>query len=345
MEKIKRILIEKKKLEVFIFIEGGGGKDYSKVIKKYRKLCKVLCIYDVLIKSKDSESILLKELNKTKDPELMNLIRDEVANLNLKTAFTARVLECFFTHTSEVFKKTKGDSIIVEIRSGAGGEEASLFVNKLYRMYTRYISSLGVKYDRLHFSMSDKGGFKYVCFKIHKNIENFLRFESGVHRIQRVPITESSGRVHTSTATVAVLPEADEVEVVLKEQDLRITVCKSSGPGGQGVNTTDSAVQIMHKPTGLTATCSDQRTQQKNKAQALSVLRSRLLNLSKEQCEREYSDFRKKQIGLGSRSEKVRTYNFIKNRVTDHRTNVTVHSLEKIIDGVMDELYSKLPND
>ncbi|WMI30526.1 MAG: PCRF domain-containing protein [Candidatus Organicella extenuata] len=342
INKLKKLLIEKKRLEAFIFLKDP----YRGFYKKYSKLTKVISLFSLTSNLNNSRALLLKDGPSTliRDDELKYLVNEEVSKISNKIKVTLNSISTFFTK-NKVYSRERGSSIIIEIRAGTGGEEASLFVNKLYRMYVKYITTLNIKYEKLHFAVSDKGGFRYICFRVFKNLSEFLNYESGVHRIQRVPVTENNGRVHTSTATVAVLPEADEVEVILNDQDLKITVCKSSGPGGQGVNTTDSAVQIIHKPTGLTSTCSDQRTQQKNKTQALSVLRARLFNLKKERSEREYSDVRRKQIGLGLRSEKVRTYNFTKNRITDHRTNTTMYLLEKVMAGDMDELYSKMLND
>ena len=232
---------------------------------------------------------------------------------------------------------------IVEIRAGAGGSESALFAADLYRMYSRYAESRGWKLETLDSSPSDLGGFKEVIFSVRgADVFKRLKYESGVHRVQRVPATEAQGRIHTSTATVAVLPEAEEVDVQLKAEELEITVCRASGPGGQGVNTTDSAVQILHKPSGMIVRCADGRSQQKNKQQAFTVLRSRLLERRIDEENAKYAAQRKAQVGTGERNERIRTYNFPQNRVTDHRIELTLYNLPAIIDGDLDPLIEPL---
>ena len=232
---------------------------------------------------------------------------------------------------------------IIEIRAGAGGQESALFAADLYRMYTRYAEGRGWKYEDLDSSPSDLGGFKEVIFEITgDDVYKRLKYESGVHRVQRVPATEAQGRIHTSTCTVAVLPEAEEVDVELKNEDLDISVCRASGPGGQGVNTTDSAVQIIHKPTGLIVRCADQRSQQKNKARALTVLRSRLLERKVAEENAKYAAQRKAQVGTGERNERIRTYNFPQNRVTDHRIELTLYNLPFVLEGNIDPVVEPL---
>jgi peptide chain release factor 1 len=232
---------------------------------------------------------------------------------------------------------------IIEIRAGAGGQESALFAADLYRMYMRYADARGWKCENLDSSPSDLGGYKEIVFQITgTDVYKRLKYESGVHRVQRVPATEAQGRIHTSTTTVAVLPEAEEVDVEIKPEDLEITVCRASGPGGQGVNTTDSAVQIMHKPTRLIVRCADQRSQQKNKARALTVLRSRLLERKVAEENKKYADQRKEQVGTGERNERIRTYNFPQNRLTDHRIGLTLHSLPFIMEGAIDPVIEPL---
>jgi len=234
---------------------------------------------------------------------------------------------------------------IVEIRAGAGGQESALFAADLYRMYTRYAETRGWKFESLDSNPSDLGGYKEVIFQITgEDVYKRLKYESGVHRVQRVPATEAQGRIHTSTCTVAVLPEAEEVDVELKPEDLDITVCRASGPGGQGVNTTDSAVQVVHKPTGLIVRCADQRSQQKNKARALTVLRSRLLERRVEEENAKYAAQRKAQVGTGERNERIRTYNFPQNRVTDHRIELTLYNLPAVMEGAIDPVINPLMN-
>ena len=232
---------------------------------------------------------------------------------------------------------------IIEIRAGAGGQESALFAAALYRMYLRYAEGRGWKVEALDSSASDLGGYKEVIFQLNgTEVYKRLKYESGVHRVQRVPATEAQGRIHTSTCTVAVLPEAQEVDVELKPEDLEITVCRASGPGGQGVNTTDSAVQIVHKPSGLMVRCADQRSQQKNKARALTVLRSRLLERKVAEENKKYADQRKEQVGSGERNERIRTYNFPQNRLTDHRIGLTLHNLPAVMEGGLDPVIEPL---
>ena len=232
---------------------------------------------------------------------------------------------------------------IIEIRAGAGGQESALFAADLYRMYTRYAEAQGWKVEDLDSSASDLGGYKEVIFQLNgTDVYKRLKYESGVHRVQRVPATEAQGRIHTSTTTVAVLPEAQEVDVELKPEDMEITVCRASGPGGQGVNTTDSAVQIVHRPTGLIVRCADQRSQQKNKARALTVLRSRLLERKVAEENKKYADQRKEQVGTGERNERIRTYNFPQNRLTDHRIGLTLYNLPAVMEGDIDPVIEPL---
>ena len=232
---------------------------------------------------------------------------------------------------------------ILEIRAGTGGDEASLFAADLLRMYTRYAEEHRWKLEPLDSSPSEVGGLREVVVKVTgEQVFRFLKYESGVHRVQRVPATEAQGRIHTSTATVAVLPEAEEVDVQLRAEDLRIDVCRAGGPGGQGVNTTDSAVQVLHLPTGILVKCQDGRSQHKNKERALSILRARLLEQKQREEAASYSEHRRSLIGSGGREEKIRTYNFPQNRVTDHRINLTLYNLEEAMQGGIEPLVTKL---
>ena len=238
---------------------------------------------------------------------------------------------------------TDSRNTIFEIRAGAGGSESALFAADLYRMYTRYAENHGWKVETIDSSPSDLGGLKEVIFNVTgTDVYKRLKYESGVHRVQRVPATEAQGRVHTSTCTVAVLPEAEEVDIEIKTEDLDISVCRASGPGGQGVNTTDSAVQIIHRPSGLIVRCADQRSQQKNKARALTVLRSRLLDKKIADENAKYAAHRKSQVGTGERSEKIRTYNFPQNRVTDHRIELTLYNLSVLMEGNVDPIIEPM---
>lgn len=237
----------------------------------------------------------------------------------------------------------EGRDVIMEIRAGTGGDEAALFAGDLYRMYSRYAETRGWKIEPLESSASDVGGFKEISFKVSGDeVYRTLRFESGVHRVQRVPATEAQGRIHTSAATVAALPEAQEVDFDIPMGDLRIEVSRSSGAGGQGVNTTDSAVQVMHIPTGTIVRCQDGRSQIKNKEKAITILRSRLLEKKQQEEAAKYSAHRKALIGGGGREEKIRTYNYPQNRITDHRIEVTLYNLENFVNGNIQELVDKL---
>ncbi len=232
---------------------------------------------------------------------------------------------------------------IMEIRAGAGGDEAALFAADLYRMYMRYAEVAGLVVENMDNSEGAMGGFKEVIFKISgEGVFRQMRFESGVHRVQRVPATEAQGRIHTSTATVAVLPEAEEVDFELKPDEVRIEVCRAGGPGGQGVNTTDSAVQVMHIPTGTIVRCQDGRSQQKNKEKALTILRSRLLERKQREEAEKYAAQRKSQVGSGDRSEKIRTYNYPQNRITDHRIELTLYNLDRYMEGDIKEMMGAL---
>ena len=238
---------------------------------------------------------------------------------------------------------TDSRNTIVEIRAGAGGSESALFAADLYRMYTRYAEGQRWKVETLDSSPSDLGGLKEVIFSITgTDVYKRLKYESGVHRVQRVPATEAQGRIHTSTCTVAVLPEAEEVDIEIRPEDLVISVCRASGPGGQGVNTTDSAVQIQHIPSGLVVRCADQRSQLKNKARALTVLRSRLLEKKIADENAKYAAQRKAQVGTGERNERIRTYNFPQNRVTDHRIELTLYNLPTFIEGDIDTIIEPM---
>jgi len=232
---------------------------------------------------------------------------------------------------------------IVEIRAGAGGDEAALFVGDLYRMYTHYATAQGWSHELMEGNAAELGGYREVIFALNgEGVYKLMKFESGVHRVQRVPATEASGRIHTSTVTVAVLPEAEEVDVEIDPAELDVDVYRSSGPGGQSVNTTDSAVRITHKPTGLVVTCQDEKSQHKNKAKAMKVLRSRLLDQKLAEEQAKYAAQRKSQVGTGERNERIRTYNFPQNRVSDHRIELTLHSLPQFMEGEISEMIHSL---
>ena len=273
------------------------------------------------------------------DPELRELASAEGADLERRRAeLKAAVLRAMIPP-----EPTDSRNTVMEIRAGTGGDEAGLFAADLFRMYSRYADSRGWKVQPMSSSVSERGGFKEVIFLVTgTDVYKQLKFESGVHRVQRIPVTEANGRIHTSTVTVAVLPEAEEVDVQIDPQDLEITVTRASGPGGQGVNTTDSAVQIVHKPTGLIVTCADERSQLKNKARAMTVLRARLLQRREDEERAQYAAARRSQIGSGDRSERIRTYNFPQNRLTDHRIGLTLYNLPQVMEGEIDDILAAL---
>ena len=273
------------------------------------------------------------------DKDLAEMARQEVEALTPRRTALEGELKSLLVPKDPDDKK----STIVEIRAGTGGEEAALFAADLYRMYARYAEGRGWKVEVLSSSPTGVGGFKEIIFLVDgKGSYGRYRYESGVHRVQRIPATEASGRIHTSAVTVAILPEADEVDIDIRPEDIRVDVFRSSGPGGQSVNTTDSAVRVTHVPTGLVVTCQDEKSQHKNKAKALKVLRSRLFDAAKAQQDEERSKNRKQQVGTGDRSEKIRTYNFPQSRVTDHRIGLSLHKLEQVLDGDVDELIDAL---
>jgi peptide chain release factor 1 len=303
--------------------------EISILIEKARAYRKTLRDYEA------AEEILLNET----DEELQELAGEEKAQAGELLAALECELKLLLVPRDERDEK----DVIMEIRAATGGDEAGLFAADLFRMYTRYADAQRWRCEVLNSNSTGIGGLKEIIFSVSgKGVFGTLKYESGVHRVQRVPVTEASGRIHTSTVTVAVLPEAEEVEVSIDPKDLKIDVFRSSGPGGQSVNTTDSAVRITHLPTGTVVTCQDEKSQHKNKAQALRVLRSRLLDKKEAEQAQEISATRRTQVGTGERSERIRTYNFPQNRVTDHRIGLTLHKLEAVLNGDFGELADQL---
>ena len=308
--------------------------------KEYSRLKELVACGDNFFKTQaqlaENRALLQNELP---DSEIAQLAREEIARLEAGEKKFAQQIQFGLVPPNP----TDSRNTIVEIRAGAGGSESALFAADLYRMYSRYAEARKWKIEPLDSSPSDLGGFKEIIFQINgTDVFKRLKYESGVHRVQRVPATEAQGRIHTSTATVAVLPEAEEVDVEIKPDEIEINVCRASGKGGQGVNTTDSAVQIQHKPSGLTVRIADERSQIKNRAKAMTVLRSRLLERKIAEENAKYAAHRKDQIGTGDRSEKIRTYNFPQNRVTDHRIELTLYNLANVIEGEIDGLIEPL---
>lgn len=312
----------------------------AELSREHQKISYLIEIHTNLTKAiKDLEDNNALINDAATDPELVAMAQEDIPNLTQQIEkYKQEILELMIPADPSDSRNT-----VFEIRAGAGGDEASLFAAELYRMYSRYAESRGWKIEQMGLSPSECGGLKEVSFLISgQDVYKTLKYESGVHRVQRVPATEGSGRIHTSTVTVAVLPEAEEVDIVIDPSDLEISVCRASGPGGQGVNTTDSAVQMFHKPTGMMIYCADERSQLKNKAKALKVLRSRLLKMKEDEERAKYAANRRSQIGTGDRSERIRTYNFPQSRLTDHRINLTLHSLTQIMEGEIEEIVQTL---
>ncbi len=324
----------------FEFIEaklatGAEAKELVQLGREYAELKPVIEQidgYQALLSAKEEAELMLE------DPEMKDLAQEELREVN------AQLPDAEHAITLALLPKDEADnrSAILEIRAGTGGDEAALFAGDLFRMYQRYSENRGWKVEIVEESESDVGGYKEVIANIKgENVFSAMKFESGVHRVQRVPVTESGGRVHTSAATVAVLPEAEEVDISIPDNDIRIDTMRSSGAGGQHVNTTDSAVRITHLPTGIVVTSSE-KSQHTNRAKAMQVLRTRLYDLKRQEADDERAAARKGQVGSGDRSERIRTYNFSQGRVTDHRINLTLYKLDQVLQGDLEELVEAL---
>ncbi len=343
-ERLKKIEERYKKLqELLAKPQDVADKNlYSKYAKEFAGLSEIVNRhkeYKSVLHEINKIQALLKSKEQCEDLQFLELAKQELVELERKRKdLESKLEEMVIEEESGIHK-----NIIVEIRAGTGGEEAALFVTDLYRMYTKYAARAGWKMELMSSRPTAIGGFKEIIFSLQgKDVFKKLRYESGVHRVQRVPVTEASGRIHTSAVSVAVLPEPEEVEIKVEPKDIRIDVFRSTGPGGQGVNTTDSAVRITHLPTGMVISCQDERSQIKNRAKAMRVLRARLLDKMQLEQASKIRQARKSQVGTGDRSEKIRTYNFPHRRVTEHRIGLTLHKLEAILDGNLDEIVNAL---
>ena len=335
LQKVKDIISKHTNLEKELSSGNTDSKLFAKKSKEYSDLGDIIEIAKEYINfekdKKDLEQILK---DKDNDSEIIEMAKKDLEDMEQKKQNYENKLKIFLLPKDEDDNK----NAIVEIRAGTGGLEASLFCSDLYKMYEKVCSKKKWSLELISISKSEAGGFKEVIFSVSgNNIYSYLKYESGVHRVQRIPETETQGRVHTSAATVAVLPEAEDVDIKIKESDLRIDVFRAGGPGGQSVNTTDSAVRITHIPTGVVVSQQDEKSQHKNKAKALKILRSRVYESEKRKKDQERSDNRRSQIGTGDRSERIRTYNFPQGRITDHRINLTLHKLDEFLSGEIHE--------
>ena len=311
-------------------------KKYQEIVKQHSELKRGVDLFR-------SHEILSQTISEAKellsDPEMKEMAEDEMATASDQLAVIEEEMQIYLLPSDPNDRK----NAIVEIRSGTGGEEAALFAADLYRMYVKYAESMGWKVEVLSEQDTGLGGIKEVSFSIAgQEVFSYLKFESGTHRVQRVPHTEASGRIHTSAATVAILPEAEEVDVLIDQKDLRIDVYRASGAGGQHVNKTSSAVRITHEPTGVVVACQDERSQFQNKDKAMRLLRSRIMEARQAEVHSKEAAMRRSQVGSGDRSEKIRTYNFPQSRVTDHRINLTIHALDKILEGDLGPIVTEL---
>ena len=335
LDKVRDIISKYESLEKELSSGNVDSKLFAKKSKEYSNLGGIIMIAREYINFENEKKDLLNMVqDKKNDQDIIELAQKDLSELIARREKYENDLKIFLLPKDEDDNK----NAIVEIRAGTGGLEASLFCSDLFKMYEKVCSKKKWKLEIINISKSEAGGFKEVIFSVNgDDIYSYLKYESGVHRVQRIPETETQGRVHTSAATVAVLPEAEEVDVKIKESDLRIDVFRAGGPGGQSVNTTDSAVRITHIPSGVVVSQQDEKSQHKNKAKALKILRSRVYEAEKRKKDQERSSNRRNQIGSGDRSERIRTYNFPQGRVTDHRINLTLHKLDEFLSGEIHE--------
>ncbi len=341
IEKVKQLTSKHQSLEKELSSGDIDKKDFAKKSKEYSSLGEIIQQAHQYLNFKNEKSELDKIINETNiDKEMKELAQKELKQLIENNQKNEKILKIFLLPKDEADKK----NAILEIRAGTGGLEASLFAADLYKMYEKVCHKKKWNMEVISISKSEAGGLKEAIISIAgNNIYSTLKYESGVHRVQRVPETETQGRVHTSAATVAVLPEAEDIDVKIEDKDIRIDVFRSSGPGGQSVNTTDSAVRITHLPTDIVVSQQDEKSQHKNKAKAMKILRARIYEVEREKKEAERAQDRKSKIGSGDRSERIRTYNFPQGRVTDHRINLTLHKLEEFLNGEMfDQMIENL---
>lgn len=312
---------------------------YRRLVSEHAEIEPLVADYDTLVNLDASLEENNEMLNETDEADMRALIKEDVAKLQIERERLIKKIKHALTPQDPNDKR----NVIMEIRGGAGGDEAALFAGVLFRMYTAYAEGKGWRVDMIDASETELGGFKEVTFMIEgQGAYSHMKYESGVHRVQRVPVTESGGRIHTSTVTVAVLPEAEDVEIDINPNDLEIDTYRASGAGGQHVNKTDSAIRITHKPSGIVVTCQDQRSQHKNKDKAMAVLKARLLEQEQSQQTGDIASDRKNQVGTGDRSERIRTYNYHQGRVTDHRIGLTLYKLEAILAGDLAEIIEQL---
>ena len=317
----------------------NNQQEYQNIVSEYNRVNNIIYVYQQIKDTQNKIEELRKELILSEEQEYKSLVEEEINSLT-KENF---VLEQKLLTLLLPQEPQENKNVILEIRAGTGGEEAALFAGDLFRMYGKYCAKKGWKLEIMDINQTGLKGIKeVVCYVSGKEVYKYLQYESGVHRVQRVPITESSGRIHTSAATVAVLPEAEEIDVKITPEEIEIETFRASGHGGQHLQKTDSAVRIKHKPTGIIVQCQDERSQIKNRERALKILRAKLYDLKLQQQQQEITKLRKSQVKSGDRSEKIRTYNFPQNRVTDHRINLTLYNLQEVLDGDLDEIINAL---